>query len=497
MLGEGMKYFLHLALILTVATSGEAAMLKDSKKIVKTYMPFTLPLDPANVRTLVDLDLSYALASTLVGWSATRELVSGLAESWTPTAEREMTFTLSEKAKWSDGTPVTADQVVKSLMRAKRLHGDSLKTLFELVENIEARSPKIIAFKLHQPVAKSGIVRKLTEPMYGVVSVKSDGTLDLQKSTGPFSLQAVSDSELTLVVNKHWASRRPDMPEFVMLRRPPAGDELQDAFLKDSWANLLGASSLVAETTGKKYKEAHYAIWQRDLDKIFFVVPSPKLVNDEGRTLIRFLNQNLRRESLVRGLSGFTLSDQFFPKGYVLFDPEFQKKPGPESVPKEFQKRPLIILGAQSRLNMILQENLARAIKEALGVEPKFNIVPLNEFEKARAEGNYDILAGSLPVNDPNVEGAMGFFFGLTPPIIANAGQSEKDFGARVTAARKLEDQLARNLEYRKVFTMAVQEGTLLPLFHYSTIVVAKQGIDLSLVPTTDETVAFSKVRFR
>ena len=492
-----MKYFLYLSLTLIAATSGEGAMLKDSKKIVKTYMPFTLPVDPANVRTLVDLDLSYALASTLVGWSPTRELVSGLAESWKPTGEREMTFTLSKMATWSDGTPVTADQVVKSLIRAKHLHGDSLKTLFELVENIEAKGIRSIAFKLSQPVAKSGIVRKLTEPMYGVVNVKPDNTLDLRKSTGPFTLHEASDSEMTLVVNKHWASHRPDMPEFVMLRRPPAGDELQDSFLKDSWANLLGASSLITEITGKKYEEAHYAIWRRDLDKIFFLVPSPKLVNDEGRALIRYLNQNLRRESLVRGLSGFTASDQFFPKGYVLFDPEFKKKSGSELVPKEFQKRPLVILGAQSRLSVILRENLARTIKEVLGVEPKFRVVPLNEFEKERASGNYDILAGSLPVNDPNVEGAMGFFFGLTPPIIASAGLGEKNFGARVTAARKLEDQLARNLEYRKVFTMAVQEGTLLPLFHYSTIVVAKQGIDLSLVPTTDETVAFSKVRFK
>jgi ABC-type transport system substrate-binding protein len=486
-----------LFLLISVSVPGGAAVHKDLKKIVKTYLPFTLPVDPANVRTLVDLDLSYALASTLVGWSPTRELVSGLAESWKPTGEREMTFTLSEKAKWSDGTPVTADHVVKSLMRAKQVHGDSLKTLFELVQKIEAADSRSILFKLHQPVAKSGLVRKLTEPMYGVVRVKPDSTLDLTKSSGPFTLQKVSESEVVLAVNKLWVSNRPDMPDSVVIRRPPPGDDLQDAFLKDSWANLLGASSLIAQSTGTKYEQAKFAIWSRDLDKVFFLAPSPKMVNEEGRGLIRFLNGNLRRPTLMHGLRGFTLADQFFPKGYILFDPEFVKNSGPESVPKEFQKRPLVILGAQSRLNAALQVNLCKAIKESLGLEPKFKVVPLNEFEKARAEGNYDILAGSLPVNDPNVEGAMGFFFGLTPPIIANAGQGEKDFGARISAARKLEDQLARNLEYRKVFTMAVREGTLLPLFHYSTIVVAKEGIDLSLVPTTDETVAFSKVRFK
>jgi hypothetical protein len=49
----------------------------------------------------------------------------------------------------------------------------------------------------------------------------------------------------------------------------------------------------------------------------------------------------------------------------------------------------------------------------------------------------------------------------------------------------------------RRVFTQAVKEGCLLPLFHFSSIVVARDGIDLSGVPASDETVAFSKIRFK
>ena len=102
-----------------------------------------------------------------------------------------------------------------------------------------------------------------------------------------------------------------------------------------------------------------------------------------------------------------------------------------------------------------------------------------------------------MPINDPNVEGFMGFVFGLTPPIIPNAGEGKKDFQARIKTARATPDQLERNLEYRRIFTESVQEGCVLPLFHYSTIVIAKEGIDLSQIPTTDETVAFSKVQFK
>lgn len=491
------KWFALLALILSAMVPGEIAMSKEVSKVIKTYMPFTLPLDPANVRTLVDLDLSYALGETLVGWSPTRELVSGIASSWETTGEKEITFKIDAASKWSDGSPVSAEQVAKSLLRAKKIHGDSLKSLYDYVESIQSKGEREVIFKLNVAAATSGVVRKLTEPMYGVVLVKKDDSLDLTKTTGPFSLKSSSKDELDLVLNKKWLFNKPGMAEAVSIRRPPAGEELQDAFLKDSWANLLGSSSLISEATKKKYTQAHYEIWNRNLDKIFFLSPGPRFANEDGRAITCFLNEHLSRTQVMKGFSGYNLTEQFFPSGYVLFDPEYKKKSGPTDVPTALKKHPLEILGADSRLSGSLQENLKNAIKAATGIAPVFKIVSLSDFEKARAAGQYDLLAASLPVNDPNVEGAMGFFFGLTPSIIPNAGEGSKNFQARVQGARKFADQLERNLEYRKIFTEATHEGSLLPIFHYSTMVIAKEGIDLNQVPTTDETVAFSKVRFK
>jgi hypothetical protein len=123
-------------------------------------------------------------------------------------------------------------------------------------------------------------------------------------------------------------------------------------------------------------------------------------------------------------------------------------------------------------------------------------MVPLSEFDKARAAGQYDILVASIPVNDPNVEGAVSFFFGMSPQLIPNSGDGLGDFKTRAVTARSF-DESKRNSEYRKIFTQSVVDGCLLPLFHFSSIVVARDGIDLSKVPTSDETVAFSKVRFK
>lgn len=460
-------------------------------------MAFGLPVDPANVRTLVDLDLSYALSSTLTEWSDSRELVAGIAKSWEMPKKNEIKFILKDRLMWSDGSEVTAIQVVKSFERTKKDHGDSLKSLFDQVASITAVGANTVKFELKVDAMSSGVLTKLTEPMYGLVFVNDDGKIDLSKTVGPFVLSNATHEALALKQNKKWYRYHAGMAEVVSIRRPPAGDEIQDSFLRDEWVNIMTSSSLVEKSVNETFEKKMFSIWNRSLDKIFFLSPGSKLANDDGRKFFKFLNKELDRSVLTSGLSGFSLTQQFFPSGYVLFDPEFKKGLTEVSLPKQFQTRPIKILGVSSRLNTRLKENIKAAIKKAIGIEPEFKLVQLSDFEKARAEKDYDFLAGALPVNDPNVEGAMGFFFGLNPPIIPDAGVDSLAFSERVSKAKALPSQSDRNLEYRRIFSDATNHGSIVPLFHYSTVVIAKSGMDLSAVPMSDETVAFSKVKFK
>lgn len=476
-------------------------MAASEQKVIKTYMSFGLPIDPSNVKTLVDLDLSYALASTLVDWSDSRTLKQGLALTGEGEADDKqdmvITFRLQPEAKWSDGSKITAEQVVQSFNLAKKLHGEDLKSLFEMVEAIEANGDSSIHFRLNRSVAKSQIHHKLTEPMYGIVFVKPNGEADLSKSSGPFSLVSASKSELNLVANPHWYGREAGMADKIIIRQPKTKEATdQDDFAGDSWPNIVASSSLMPNEISARYEKEKFSIWNRNLDRVFFLSPSSRLANADGRTLFQALNQKLDRNKLMSGLSGFRLNQQFFPSGYVIFDPEFKLTPKNVEVPSQFKKQPIEFLGAEGRLSSVLQANISTAIKELTGQTPKFTLVPLANFNQARAEGRYDILVATLPVNDPNVEGAVSFYFGMNPPMIPNSGEGLGDFKGRTNLARTQEES-KRNSEYRRVFTQAVNDGCLLPLFHFSSIVVARDGIDLSRVPTSDETVAFSKVRFR
>jgi MarR-like DNA-binding transcriptional regulator SgrR of sgrS sRNA len=392
---------------------------------------------------------------------------------------------------------ITATDVVASLDRAKRVYREQLKSLYDLVDSIEAKKTTVI-FKLNVPAAGSGVVKKLTEPMYGILALKTDGSIDLLKTSGPYFVASSTDKEIKLAANPHWYKAQPGMAEVISVRQPPKGVDPQNSFLQDDWVNLLTSSSLTPESLNQKYKSAHFSIWNRNLDKIFFLAPGPRLTNAEGRRFVQLLNQKMNRKSLTKGMSGFTLSDQFFLSGYVLFDPEFHKTLAEGTIPETFKSRPLEIFGIDSRLSQSLRENLKEAIKEVTGHTPHLTTVSAGEADKIRSAGKFDLWAGALPVNDANVEGALGYIFGFDPPFIPNAGENGQDnFHARVLSAKKLSDQSERNLEYRKIFSDAINNGCVLPLFHFSTVGIAKNGMDLSMVPTSDETVTFSKVRFK
>lgn len=128
-------------------------------KEVRTYMPFNYPVDPARIVIIPDMDLSYGLASTLVEWSATKQITAGLASRWEITGEKTYKFTLRDGAKWSDGSPITAQDVKRSFERSFREYPADLRSLLNIVERIEAPSERVLEIQLKMPAKDSNLPR--------------------------------------------------------------------------------------------------------------------------------------------------------------------------------------------------------------------------------------------------------------------------------------------------------------------------------------------------
>ncbi|MCV5977521.1 ABC transporter substrate-binding protein, partial [Escherichia coli] len=74
-------------------------------------------LDPAKAVGLPEIQVIRDLFEGLVNQDAKGNLVPGVATRWQSNDNRVWTFTLRDNARWSDGTPVTAEDFVYSWQR--------------------------------------------------------------------------------------------------------------------------------------------------------------------------------------------------------------------------------------------------------------------------------------------------------------------------------------------------------------------------------------------
>jgi len=457
---------------------------------IKTYMSFS-EIDPAHILTMSDLEMSFALGSTLVAFNGDRKMVAGLAEKWETLPPTKIRFTLRKDLKWSDGSAITAHQYKEALERAKKTYPNDLKALFDAVANIDAIDTSTLVITTKEEVTRSGILSKLTEPMYGLVSVKN-GKLDLSRSAGPYYVKEKSQSHISLVVNPHWYMFREDMPTKVEIRRPTSDVDLIANFEHDEWANLVSGSSLMRSDTVERFKKKGYRTWQRTLDKVFALYPSKKFLKAGGAEFISRLSLKINRNALLEGFSGFTLANQFFPRGYELYSIAEPKIPLAEST--AIKAIHIIIPGGP--FADVIKERLPHAIHSVAGANVSIEIVPLTGVNERMKRGDYDILATSVAVADPNFEGAMSFFIEREPPFIQSS-EKPNDFATQLKEARSLPTSEQRANRMREIIIRAQETGYVFPLFHFSSLAIAKPGVDLSEIPNTDETIPFSKVRMR
>jgi MarR-like DNA-binding transcriptional regulator SgrR of sgrS sRNA len=463
---------------------------------VRTYMPFTFPADPARITTIADMDMSYALASTLVEWNAEKQITAGIAESWRVMDPKTYRFAIRKGTQWSDGTPVTSQQVKMSIDRGMKKYADDQRSLINLIETIECPSDREVDFKLKIDARDSGLLGKLTEPNFGILQVDVQGNVDTSVSTGAFYLAKQStQQELRLVRNQHWLrnAATENMPNDVIIRRSAKDMDSQTLLLADEWPNLIETSSLISDELLGQYAREHYEVWRRPIDKIYYIHPGKRNHNADGYALIRFLQQKMDMKEVLNALGGCVAANQMFPKGYQLHNPNFLYPKTTESLPDKFKGKPLDVL-VNTRMPVALRDNIRRAILKATHVEPRFTIVSLEKVNALKIKGDFDLYAGTNGLADPDPEGIMSFLFESDTPVISS---NYSDFLEQLDRARKEKTNVARLEKMRVLLGDALRGGYILPLFYLSTIGIGRGDLDFSQVPTSDESVTLSKIRFR
>lgn len=201
--------FLASALILTGCSGGggESADSGSSELRIVAAEP-QAGLDPAIAVTQASLRMTELMYDTLIDYDEDNNLIPMVAESWTLSDDGlTYVFTIRDNAAFSDGSTITADDVVYSLERAGA--SESLTASFAVVDSIEATGDKEVTITLNTPsrVFLNALAATGQAAILSKVAVEADPdyfTLPTATS-GPWSLEEfIPSSKATLVANEHY-----------------------------------------------------------------------------------------------------------------------------------------------------------------------------------------------------------------------------------------------------------------------------------------------------
>jgi peptide/nickel transport system substrate-binding protein len=151
-----------------------------------------------------------------------------LATAWSHSKDNlAWTFHLRKGVKFSDGSPLTAEDVVFTMERLR--HGEIEEPTYKLVSNVKATSPTTVVIETSKPMGAllpdlATNYSTIIPDNFGGVSAKEFGQHPI--GTGPFMLKSWHHGQsITLVKNPHyWMPKRPllDKVVFTVTANEPA-----------------------------------------------------------------------------------------------------------------------------------------------------------------------------------------------------------------------------------------------------------------------------------
>jgi peptide/nickel transport system substrate-binding protein len=166
-----------------------------------------ISVNPLTATSRADHELVALVFGGLVALGPDNSLVPGLASSWTvdPTG-KAWTFRIRDDAKWQDGAPVTADDVVFTVdvIKDPRYGGPSAASWRDVTAR--ADSERVVTFELSTPIG--GFLQAATQPIVPAHLLR--GVPIAQLADNPFGQKPVGSGPFTLVtLDEHHAVLQP------------------------------------------------------------------------------------------------------------------------------------------------------------------------------------------------------------------------------------------------------------------------------------------------
>jgi ABC-type oligopeptide transport system substrate-binding subunit len=483
----GLAGFAHL-----FKSSGQSVSSENRPvRILETFWP-KFHTDPKSLRTAGDWVGLQNLYSNLVEIKGSLDVRPDLAESWVRSPDGlTWYFKLRAGLKWSDGTAMTADQVVASLMRA--YPGTTHTRLNSYVDAIVSSGDLGVEFRLKE--APDNFLVMLSYVDLAIVhpsAATADGFSWNAPSSGPYRARILSDDRMDLTANKyHWNYSKEIIPEIRLSRSFGDHRDVEALMREDFDACHIGAG-IVDESEIKDLSEK-YTVLTGDSDFLASLFFSSKRVKmgEWPESLRKAVFKNVYKGFWKSNPKGALRASGLRPagtRGSLSFNEFDEAMAGFDEVPSAINGK---------RISLLVQKkHSARGsflksidILESLGAAVTVLALDRDEYHRKYDSRDFDLAFQLLGASEGDPDSAWRIYnddFALpvaTEPEL-NRAQLEKDSSRR--------EQLYKEFERR-----AIEKALYIPLKNEVTYIVLSGRVFLDVDLSSDWGLKLSKLRFK
>ena len=400
----------------------------------------------------------------LLRFSPTLTLEGALAEQWSTSSDGKiLTFVLRENARFQNGEPVTADDVVFSLRRALSPQSE-VRKYYDCIEGksgegIVAANPRTVEIHLKHPFPPFlSILAGATAKVLPRKLLTKKYFFEHPIGSGPFQFMErtiIPQKQITLASFHAYYRKAPKIEKLILRELPEAeaihaaaAGEIQDL------ANWPLSASSPAFQTGKNVTSPVAATWIIGLNT--------KMAPFTSLSIRRLLRQDLDTDGFRK---------KFFPEAFPAYGYIPPGLPGHETISHartETKSRP-----PKDTVKIVIPKELARADEMRAFLEKNLRskgwnvlVVTMDWAELMRGydQKTHQAFLVSMNMDYPDAEFLLRNFESKNPDNFSSLQDTELD--KILEEARTLQDRRMRESLYRKAIRIITDESITINLFH-------------------------------
>lgn len=443
----------------------------NREKLVRSIKSVAV-LDPWQVKEEEQFSLIRDLFEGLTAYDAQGNIIPAVAESWKTQDNKNWTFILREGLKWSNGTPLTAQDFVLSWQALSQ----SESPLKSYLLYLNLKGAKAVLEK-KQPLTNLGISAEndrtllitldkptpyLPEMLAHIALLPQYRDLNLSVSNGAYMLSLRDEKGVHLVKNPHYWQK--DSVSFKQVDYVP-----YDTKPLAEWDIIWSSSE---KTENIQYFPQLCGYFYE------FNLRDPKLANPLIRKAIASLIS-------VTGITNNEMpnaipSSYFLPKAMLQgqdsrWEPVLAEQLLAQSEITE--KQPLVLRLAYDdiSLHQNIANRLARQLSESDLLRVEGESMSWAQLQEKRNKGDFQLIRSGWCADFNHPMAFLGLFYSKSPDN--KSGYSNADYDQLFEQALKSVSEKERSEIYLKLSEIIQQENLVLPLFQYTTPVYISSSV--------------------